>query len=302
MRAAGFALLAIFPPLLAADAHRVEPPSREASSAALHPADARRDEPSERVLRVCADPAGLPFSSEARDGFENEVASLLARDLGARLEYTWWVQRRGFFRNTLNASRCDVVIGVPKGLDLARTTKPWYRSTYTFVSRADSGLADLRSIDDPRLRRLRIGVPLAGDDGANPPPVHVLARRGIVDQVRGFHLYAEIGRSVPAAIEAVERSEIDVAMLWGPVAGAGAKRANVPLVVTPVAEERDGEQPLTFAIAMATRRSDETLARELDAFIERRRDALGAILARAGVPTVPATPRAPGDGGPDRAR
>jgi quinoprotein dehydrogenase-associated probable ABC transporter substrate-binding protein len=238
---------------------------------------------------VCADPAGLPFSSEKQEGFENDVASLLARDLGARLEYTWWVQRRGFFRNTLNASLCDVVIGVPKGLDLARTTRPWYRSTFTFVSRADRGLADLCSIDDPRMPTLRIGVPLAGDDGANPPPIHALARRGMVDQIRGFHLYAELGRDVPAAVEAVAKSEIDVAILWGPVAGAGAKRAGVPLVVTPLAEDRDGEQPFTFAIAMATRRADVALADELDRFIERRRDALDAILKRAGVPTVPAS-------------
>ena len=270
MRAALLALVGLFPALLAADAGGVPARGRE------------------RVLRVCADPAGLPFSSERRDGFENEVASLLARELGARLEYTWWVQRRGFFRNTLTASRCDVVIGAPKGLDLARTTRPWYRSTYAFVTRADSGLADLRSIDDPRLRTLRIGVPLAGDDGANPPPVHALARRGIIEQVRGFHLYAEVGREVPAAIEAVAKSELDVAILWGPVAGAGAKRAGVPLVVTPVAEPRDGEQPFTFAIAMATRRADTALAAELDAFITRRRDALDAILARAGVPTIPA--------------
>jgi len=287
MRVRAFALVALFPALLAADARGVTTRSPEASNGNAPPA--------ERVLRVCADPAGMPFSSERRDGFENEVAELLARDLGARLEYTWWVQRRGFFRNTLNASRCDVVVGAPRGLDLARTTKPWYRSTYAFVSRQDQHLGDLRSIDDPRLRELRIGVPLAGDDGANPPPLHALARRGIIDQVRGFHLYDELGRDVPAAVEAVAKSEIDVAILWGPIAGAGAKRAGVPLVVTPLAEGRDGEQPFAFSIAMATRRSDAALASELDAFIDRRRDALDQILARAGVPTLPAaSAQAPG--------
>lgn len=245
-----------------------------------------------RVLRVCADPAGLPYSNEAGEGFENEVARLLARDLDARLDTTWWAMRRGFFRNTLSAGVCDVVIGVPEGLDLARTTAPWYRSTFAFVSRRESGLADLDSIDDPRLRGLRIGVPLAGDDGANPAPIHALARRGIVDGVRGFPLYAELGRSVPAAIEALQRREIDVAVLWGPIAGAGAKRAGSDLVVRPLRERRDGAQPFAFSIAMATRKDDAALAAELDAFIVRRRDRLRAILAAAGVPTIPEEPDA----------
>ncbi len=297
MRSAPFLRLLpflLFSALMASDARGVETPQRPTATATTTTSG-------ERVLRVCADPAGLPFSNESQGGFENEVAALLARDLGARLEYTWWVQRRGFFRNTLNASRCDVVIGAPKGLDLARTTRPWYRSTYAFVSRADRGLGDLRSIDDPRLRQLRIGVPLTGDDGANPPPIHALAKRGIVDTVRGFHLYAELGRDVPAAVQAVASSEVDIAILWGPVAGAGAKRAGVPLVVTPLVEERDGEQPFTFAIAMATRRADAALAGELDGFIERRREALDAILARAGVPTLPLSRDGARDGGARRA-
>lgn len=250
----------------------------------------RADAGPSRRLRVCADPAGLPSSNEQGAGFENEVAELLARDLDARLEYTWWALRRGFFRNTLHARRCDVVIGVPKGIDMARTTRPWYRSTYAFVSRRDAGLSDLHSIDDPRLHTLRIGVPLAGDDNANPPPIHALGRRGIIDNVRGFHLYAELGRAVPAAIEAVERREIDVAILWGPIAGGAALKSETPLVVVPLAEERDAEQRFAFSIAMGTRRDDDRLVTELDAFIDRRRDTLLAIARRAGVPLVPFDP------------
>ena len=142
----------------------------------------------EKVLRVCADPAGLPYSNDKREGFENRIAEVLAKEMGARLEYTWWAQRRGFFKNTLNAGTCDVVLGVPVGLDMVRTTRPYYRSTFAFVARSDRPLADLRSIDDARLRTLRIGVPLAGDDGANPAPVHALARRGIHQSLRGFPL------------------------------------------------------------------------------------------------------------------
>jgi mxaJ protein len=240
----------------------------------------------ERVLRVCADPAGLPFSNERGEGFENEVARLLARDLDARLETTWWANRRGFLRNTLKAGRCDVVIGVPKGLDSVRTSKPWYRSTFAFVTRREDPLGDLVSIDDPRLRTLRIGVPLSGDDGANPAPIHALARRDILDNVRGFPLYADLGEPVPRAIAALEHREIDVAILWGPVAGGGARRAHVPLVVRPLAERADAEQPLSFAIAMGTRKGEDALARELDAFIDRRAGELRAILDAEGIPRV----------------
>jgi quinoprotein dehydrogenase-associated probable ABC transporter substrate-binding protein len=243
--------------------------------------------PNERALRVCADPANLPFSNERREGYENRIADVVAKRLGARVEYTWWVQRRGFFRNTLNAGTCDVVVEVPKGLDLARTTKAYFRSTFAFVTRKDRGLADLRSIDDPRLRSMTIGVPLAGDDGANPAPVHALARRGIVDGVRGYPLYGEIGRTMPAAVDAVARGEIDVAILWGPVAGAGAKKSATPLVVVPVAEEDDAGMPFAFAMAMGVRKKDEGLARELDRAIELEQRAIANILEEAGVPVLP---------------
>jgi len=255
-----------------------------------------------RVLRVCADPVGLPFSNEKKEGFENRIADVIGKELGANVEYTWWAQRRGFFRNTLQAGSCDVVIGVPVGLDMVRTTKPYYRSTFAFVTKKDRGLGDMRSLDDARLRTLHIGVPLAGDDGANPAPAHALARRGIVSTIHGFPLYAEIGRSVPAAAEAVARGEIDVAILWGPVAGAAAKKSAVPLVAVPVAEERDGETPFTFSIAMGVRKRDAELAAELDRALDRKREAITAILREAGVPLLGAaasTEKTPGqrDGG-----
>lgn len=235
--------------------------------------------PPPRKLRICADPAGLPFSNESKEGYENRIAEIVARELGAKVEYTWWAFRRGFFRNTLSANRCDVIVGVPKGIDMARTTRPYYRSTFAFVTRRDRGLADLRSIDDPRLRTLKIGVPLAGDDGANPAPVHALARRGIVD-LRGFPLYAEIGRATPAAAEAVEKGELDVAILWGPVAGASP----ASLVVTPIAEESDDGLPFAFSIAMGVRRRDRALAAELDGALSRRKDEIDDVLRRARVP------------------
>jgi mxaJ protein len=244
-----------------------------------------------RTLRVCADPAALPYSNEKREGFENRIADIVADELGARVEDTWFVQRRGFFRNTLNAGRCDVVIGVPKGIDLARTTKPYYRSAFAFVVRRDSRFADVRSIDDERLKHARIGVPLAGDDGANPGPVHALSRRGIVDGVVGFPLYAELGRDVPAIVDAVANGTVDVGVVWGPIAAYGAqKRERDGLVVTTIAEREDDGIPFTFAIAMGVRRGDRELAAELDRAIDARRADIAKVLHDAHVPEVSDAP------------
>src|SRR4029079_14190800 len=116
-------------------------------------------EPAE--LRVCADPNNLPFSNARGEGFENKLAEMIARDLDEKLAYVWGAHRRGFSRQTLKAGLCDVVMGMPTGLDMVTSTEPYYRSTYVFVSRADRQLA-LDSISDPQLRQLKVGVHLIG--------------------------------------------------------------------------------------------------------------------------------------------
>lgn len=180
-------------------------------------------------LRVCADPNNLPFSNSAEAGFENKLASMVADALGRSVSYTWWAQRRGFIRNTLRAETCDVVMGVPSGYELVETSKPYYRSTYAFVSRRDEHL-DLSSLLDPRLHRLTIGVHLVGDDGNNPPPAQALGQLGIVDNVRGYSIYGDYRQADPPArlIEAVEAGEIDVAAAWGPLGGYFAAHSKVP--------------------------------------------------------------------------
>src|SRR5689334_1124145 len=125
----------------------------------------------QRVIRVAADPNNLPFTNDRLEGFENRIAEVVAKDLGARVEYVWHAQRRGFFRETLKENRADLVMGAPVGFDLGLTTKPYYRSTYVFVTRKGSGL-DIRSFDDPRLAKLRVGVQIIGNDGFNSPPAH----------------------------------------------------------------------------------------------------------------------------------
>lgn len=242
-----------------------------------------------RTLRVCADPNNYPFTRQQRDGFENRIAALIATDLGATVEYTWHAQRRGFFRETLKARTCDVVMGVPVGLGMARTTRPYYRSGYVFVTRAARALR-LRSLDDPRLRTLTIGVPLVGDDGANPPPEHALARRGIVDNVRGYSLFGDYTHDAPPAelVRAVAKGDVDVAIVWGPLAGAFAKQSDVPLEVTPIAEAADDGVPLAFDIAIGVRKPDEALAAELDRALAAHAQEIDAILDQYGVPRLPA--------------
>src|SRR3982750_4009077 len=109
------------------------------------------------ALRVCADPNNLPFSNIKQEGFENALARLIARELGDTLEYFWWPQRRAWVRHSVGEGKCDVAIGVPTAFEPMTTTRPYYRSTHVFVSRADRHY-DLHSLDDPRLRQLRIGL------------------------------------------------------------------------------------------------------------------------------------------------
>ena len=242
--------------------------------------------PPARELRVCADPNNLPFSNRRGDGFENRLAALIARDMNARVAYTWWAQRRGFIRNTLKAGLCDVVMGVPSGFELALPTRPYYRSTYVMVSRRDAGLA-LGSLDDPTLRRLRVGVQLIGDDYANTPPAHALAKRGIVDNVVGFPVYGDYAHESPPAgiVEAVARGDVDVAIVWGPLAGYFASRESSPLTLTPLdspVDQRTGTV-FEFAISVGVRRGDTRLRDAIQRVLDRRADAVNAILARYGV-------------------
>ena len=170
------------------------------------------------VLRVCADPNNLPFSNQRGEGFENKIAELLAHDMGERVEYTWWAQRRGFFRNTLKAGACDIVMGLPAGSEMAATTRPYYRSTYVFVSRKDRHLK-LASFDDPALKKLKIGIQIIGDDFSNAPPAHALSRRNIVTNIKGYTVYGDYNQPNPPAriVDAVGKGDVDVAIVWGPI-------------------------------------------------------------------------------------
>jgi mxaJ protein len=248
-----------------------------------------------RELRVCSDPNNLPFSNAKGEGFENRIAELIARDLNAKVRYTWWAQRRGFIRNTLNASQCDLVMGVPASFDLTAVTTPYYRSSYVFVSRHDRAL-NIRSFDDPRLRKLRIGVQLVGDDGANTPPVHALGSRGIRGNLKGYLVYGDYREPHPASqiIDGVVKGDVDVAIVWGPLAGYFARRGPVRLDIVPVSPQIDLPfMPLVYDIAMGVRRQDKAFRDELDEVLKRERDSIDAILSEYAVPRLDSHRAAP---------
>ncbi|HKO16141.1 MAG TPA: substrate-binding domain-containing protein [Gemmatimonadaceae bacterium] len=239
-------------------------------------------------LRVCADPNNMPFSNAKGEGFENRIAALIARDLGTTVEYTWWPQRRGWVRNTINARTCDLVMGVPARFDPLLTTRPYYQSAYVFVSRTDRHYA-FQSLDDPRLRTLRIGLHFIGDDYTNPPPAHALGARGLVRNIVGYSIYGNYARPNPPArlIDAVARGDVDVAIAWGPLAGYFARHEPVPLTVSLVQPlvDRTGMR-FAFPIAMGVHRGNTALRDELQRVLDRQAREVHRILDRYGVPLV----------------
>ena len=240
------------------------------------------------VLRVCSDPNNLPFSNDKGEGFENQIAKLVAHDLGEKLEYTWYPQRRGFIRTTLKSRSCDLVMGVPAGYDMVAATKPYYRSTYVFVTRKDRGL-DITSLDDPRLKDLKIGVQITGNDYENPPGVEALAKRGLYDRVVGFPIYGDYSKANPATniIDGVVHGEVDVAIVWGPLAGYAAKQLPLELHAVTPADDPPANR-FTFGIAMGVRKQDRELRAKVEQILAKEAPAIAAILDDYGVPRLPA--------------
>ena len=225
-------------------------------------------------LRVCAEPDNLPFSRADRSGFENRIADLLAKELGAELAYSWQLQRRGFVRKTLGVGLCDAWMAVPADYERVLTTRPYYRSTYVFVY----GKRALRSFDDPALRTLRIGVQLPGNDMAATPPGHVLAARGAIDNVIGFPIYGQ----QPAAeriVQAIAKGTLDAGIVWGPAVGYFARKQSFT-----VAKAAAPELPFQFAISIGVRGDARDLRDALDAALARRMQDVERILDEYAVP------------------
>ena len=240
----------------------------------------------ELPLRVCADPNNLPFSNALGEGFENKIVTLIANYLHRPLEFVWRAERRGFVREGLNAGECDLVTAIPMGAHMALVTRPYYRSTYVFISKPRE--KPVSSFDDPSLATRKIGVQLIGDDGMNSPPAHALAERGIIGNVRGYMVYGDYRDDHPLSeiVDAVAKGEVDVAAVWGPVAGYFAAKERPPLVVTSIAGSVEARLPMTFDIAMGVSKTDRELKTQLDSALISLAPQIQAILAAYGVPTL----------------
>ena len=232
------------------------------------------------TLRVCADPHNLPYSNEAGEGFENKIAELLAADLGVELSYTWFPQTIGFVRNTLGARVCDVVTGITSTSELMQNTNPSSRSSYVLLQRAEAD-PKVGSLHDPALKDLRIGAV------ARTPPVDLLARQGLLKNLRPYHLVVDTRFESPGRdlVEDLAAGEIDVGVVWGPIGGYWAARQSVPIEVVPLTDEAAGAR-LDFRITMGLRRNEPEWEQILNGFIAEHQDEIQAILLEYGVPLL----------------
>jgi mxaJ protein len=239
------------------------------------------------IIRVCADPDNMPLSNQKGEGFEQKIAELIAKEWNAKVEYAWWPVRRGFFARALNGRYCDLAVEAPPALDIASVTKPYFRSGYVFVTRKDSGL-DIKSLADPRLKKLRIGVNLLNSDAENTPPAMALSKYGVVGNLKGYSTFYTTTERPEDIVNDVAIKTIDVAIVWGPLAGYFAKRSAVPLSLQPLAE-RDSlsDLPFRFDIGMAVRRKDGALRDSLQRVLDRKGPEIQAILKEYGVPVFP---------------
>ncbi|WOJ91545.1 substrate-binding domain-containing protein [Methylocapsa polymorpha] len=234
-----------------------------------------------KVLRVCADPRNLPFSNEAGEGFENKLAEFFAQKLGKTLAYSFYPGATGFVRNTLNAHRCDVVMGMPQGDDIVQGTNPYYRTAYALVSKKGSGLEAVETLEDPRLKDKRIGIV------AGTPPATNLAINSLLLNVKSYPLVVDTRHDAPTSdmIADLEQGRIDVAILWGPIAGYFAKKSEAGLKVTPLVKETTGPR-LIYRIGMGVRHADQDWKRRLNRLIAESQGEIDRILDSYGVPLL----------------
>lgn len=234
-----------------------------------------------KVLRVCADPRNLPFSNEKGEGFENKIAELFADKLQKKLDYAFFPQATGFVRVTLGAHRCDVIMGFPQGDDLVQGTNPYYRTTYALVAKPGSGLDEVTTLEDERLKGKHIGI-IAGT-----PPATYMAMNGLMGTAKPYPLMIDtrVDSSAEAMINDLNSGAIDAGILWGPMAGFYAKKSTPALHVTPLVKETSGPH-LIYRIGMGVRPADQNWKRELNRLIQDNQPALNKILLDYGVPLL----------------
>lgn len=234
-----------------------------------------------QVLRVCADPRNMPFSNEKGEGFENKLAELFAAKLQKKLDYVFFPQATGFVRMTLGAHRCDVIMGFPQGDDIAQGTNPYYRTSYALVSKRGSGLEDVTTLEDAKLKDKHIGIV------AGTPPATNMAVNGLMVNAKPYPLVIDtrVDSSAMAMIKDLTAGSIDAAVLWGPMAGFYAKTADPPLHVTPLVKETTGPR-LVYRIGMGVRAADQNWKRLLNRLIQENQPAINKVLLDFGVPLL----------------
>ena len=234
-----------------------------------------------KVLRVCADPRNLPFSNDKGEGFENKLAELFADKLQKKLDYMYFPQATGFVRVTLAAHRCDVIMGFPQGDDLVQGTNPYYRTAYALVAKPGNGLDDVTTLEDERLKGKHIGI-IAGT-----PPATNMAVAGLMANAKPYPLMIDtrVDASAAAMIDDLMSGQIDAGVLWGPMAGFYAKRANPPLHVTPLVKETTGPR-LVYRIGMGVRNADQNWKRQLNRLIQENQPEINKLLLDFGVPLL----------------
>jgi quinoprotein dehydrogenase-associated probable ABC transporter substrate-binding protein len=247
-------------------------------------ASARADDHPEAVdrsaFRVCSDPANLPFSNDKGEGFENKIAELLAKKLNVPLKYTWYPNTVGFLRNTLRVRRCDVVMGIVTGAELVQTTNPYYRSVYVMVTRkADNITAD--KIEDPALKNLKIGL------NAGTPPADIAAKNGLAANIRPYDLYVDTRVQTPSKdmINDLANKEIDVALLWGPLAGYYAAQHGDELKVTPLLNEPKSTR-MEFYITLAVRPGENKWKNDINTLLRENKAEIDEILRGYHIPLL----------------
>lgn len=252
-------------------------------------------------FKVCADPENMPYSNSKQEGFENKIAEVLAKDLGLKLTYQFWPDRFGFYRNTINAKRCDVIIGTSEGNDVLRTSKPYYRSGHVYVWRKESNY-NITDWTSPDLKKGIIGVV-----GESPATI-AMDQNDLITNARPYRMQRDLNLPPSYLIDDLAKKEIDVAIAWGPIGGYFAKQSKVPMEVRMI-PEYVGRDVINSAkgkefwnISVGVRKKDKERMEKIQASLDRNADKITKILDDYGIPHVPVVVEKGKSKNPDKER
>ncbi len=252
-------------------------------------------------FKVCADPENMPYSNSKKEGFENKIAEVLAKDLGLKLTYQFWPDRFGFYRNTINAKRCDVIIGTADGNDVLRTSKPYYRSGHVYVWRKESNY-NITDWTSPDLKKGIIGVV-----GESPATI-AMDQNDLITNARPYRMQRDLNLPPSYLIDDLAKKDIDVAIAWGPIGGYFAKQSKVPMEVRMI-PEYVGRDAINSAkgkefwnISVGVRKKDKERMEKIQAALDRNADKITKILDDYGIPHVPVVEEKGKNKSPDKER